>query len=102
VRAGVPFMSVNSASNIWIGHEFDCIRYSKTISEAYPHMTGCAPYWDALFAVVTIDDEGIHVKGRKSSFVGPTPYELGFPICRIGTRTLIPRKPFLAFMEGGT
>ena len=79
VRAGVPFMSVNSASNIWIGHEFDCIRYSKQISETYPYMTGCAPYWDALFAIITIDDTGIHVKGRKSNFVGPTPYELGFP-----------------------
>ena len=79
VRSGVPFMSVNSASNIWIVHQYDAVRYSETISRMYPHMTGCAPYWDALFAVVTIDDQGIHVKGRKSSFVGPTPYELGFP-----------------------
>ena len=28
------------------------------------------------------------------------PVDLGFPVCRIGTRTLIPRKPFLAFVEG--
>ena len=79
VRSGVPFMSVNSASNIWIGHKYDCVRYSKTISEMYPHMKGTAPYWDALFAIVTIDESGIHIKGRKSSFVGPSPYELGFP-----------------------
>ena len=79
VRSGVPFMSVNSASNIWIGHEFDCVRYSETISKLYRHMTGCAPYWDALFALMTIDDDGIHVQGRESTFVGKTPYELGFP-----------------------
>ncbi len=79
VRSGVPFMSVNSASNIWIGHKYSCVRYSETISRLYPHMTGCAPYWDALFAVVTIDGEGIHVRGRQSTFVGPSPYELGFP-----------------------
>lgn len=79
VRSGVPFMSVNSASNIWIGHKYDCVRYSKKISEIYSHMTGCAPYWDALFAIVTIDDAGIHVKGRQSTFVGPSPYELDFP-----------------------
>lgn len=78
VRSGVPFMSVNSASNIWIGHEFDCVRYSEQISKFYRHMTGCAPYWDALFAVISIDEGGIHVKGRQSTFVGPTPYELGF------------------------
>ena len=27
-------------------------------------------------------------------------YELGFPACRIGTRTIIPRLPFLAFITG--
>ncbi len=79
VRAGVPFMSVNSASNVWIGHEYDCVRYSRTISRMYPHMMGTAPYWDALFAVITIDGTGIHVRGRRSAFVGPSPYELGFP-----------------------
>lgn len=78
-RAGVPFLSVNSISNIWIGHEYDCVRYSETISRLYPHLKGCAPYWDALFAIVRIDGEGIHVQGRESSYVGPSPYELGFP-----------------------
>ena len=28
------------------------------------------------------------------------PYELGFSVCRIGTRTIIPRLAFLAWMEG--
>lgn len=28
------------------------------------------------------------------------PVDLGFPVTKIGTRTLIPRKPFLAFVEG--
>jgi hypothetical protein len=28
------------------------------------------------------------------------PVDLGFPVIKLGTRTLIPRKPFLAFMEG--
>ena len=79
VRSGVPFMSVNSASNIWIGHQYDCIRYSQKISQMYPHITGTAPYWDALFAVITIDDTGIHIEGRSTYFVGPSPYELGFP-----------------------
>lgn len=29
------------------------------------------------------------------------PVDLGFPVTKIGTRTLIPRKPFLQFVEGG-
>ena len=28
------------------------------------------------------------------------PVDLGFPVTKIGTRTLIPRLPFLAFVEG--
>ena len=79
VRAGVPFMSVNSASNVYIGPSFGCVRYSETISKMYRYLPETAPYWDALFAVITIDDAGIHVKGRQSSFVGPSPYALGFP-----------------------
>lgn len=29
------------------------------------------------------------------------PVDLGFPVAKIGTRTLIPRIPFLTFVEGG-
>ena len=79
VRCGVPFISINSASNIWIGHEYDTVRYSETISRLYPHITGCAPYRDALFAIFEIDDSGIAMKGQKTGFVGPSPQMLGFP-----------------------
>lgn len=33
---------------------------------------------------------------------GRNPMSLGFPVARVGTRTKIPRKSFLAFMEGGS
>ena len=79
VRRGVPFVSINSASNIWIGHQYDAIRYSKTIDKMYPHMKGCAPYRDALFAIVEIDESGIRILGRETGFVGPSPQALGFP-----------------------
>ena len=79
VRRGVPFISVNSASNIWIGHQYDTVRYSETICRTYPHIKGCAPYRDALFALFAIDDSGISMQGRSTGFVGPSPQELGFP-----------------------
>ncbi len=78
-REGVPFFDVNSMSNLWIGHKYDTVRYSETIHRAYPHLCGTAPYWDALFARVTINSEGIHIVGRESSFVGPSPQALGVP-----------------------
>jgi len=79
VRSGVPMMDINSASNVWIGHEYDSVRYSETICRLYPHIKGCAPYWDALFAVIEIDENAITVTGRTSSYVGADPYELGYP-----------------------
>ncbi|MDD3334924.1 MAG: metallophosphoesterase [Eubacteriales bacterium] len=79
VRRGVPFLSINSASNLWLGSEFKTTRYSETICRAYPHLASCAPYYDPLYAVVTIDENGIRVEGIHSSFVGSTPQELGFP-----------------------
>ncbi|HML48389.1 MAG TPA: metallophosphoesterase [Clostridia bacterium] len=79
VRQGVPFLSVNSASNIWIGHRYAAVRYSQTIRRMYPHMAGCAPYRDALFAIVTIDEKGINIQGTRTGFVGPSPQALGFP-----------------------
>lgn len=79
VRNGVPFISINSASNIWIGHDYDTVRYSETISRLYPHIKGTAPYRDALFAIFEITPEGIRVTGRQSGFVGPAPQALDFP-----------------------
>ena len=79
VRRGVPFISINSASNIWIGHQYDAIRYSETISRLYPHIKGCAPYRDALFAFFEMDGRGIRMEGRETGFVGPSPQQLGFP-----------------------
>lgn len=79
MREAVPFVDVNSMSNLWLGHQYDTVRYSETIHRTYPHLCGCAPYWDALFARVTISDERIQIVGRTSSFVGPSPLALGVP-----------------------
>lgn len=79
IRRGVPFVSINSASNIWIGMQYAATRYSETISHLYPHIRGCAPYYDPLYAVVTIDDSGILIEGTQSTFVGPSPQDLGLP-----------------------
>ncbi|MDD3410936.1 MAG: metallophosphoesterase [Eubacteriales bacterium] len=82
VREGVPFLSFNSASNIWLGADYATTRYSETLSRVYSHLPPCAPYYDPLYAVVQIDDDGIHVQGTESRFVGPTPQQLGFPVDR--------------------
>lgn len=70
--------TVNSMSNSWVGTAFPCEnRYSKEIDEMFPSIKYVAPYKDALYAIVTMDDNGAAVKGVKSEFVGKTPEELG-------------------------
>jgi predicted phosphodiesterase len=78
-HGNIPFININSTSNIWLGSNYQTIRYSEEINEKYPYIKLTAPYKDPLFAVVTIDDNNIRIDGAKSEFVGPSPYELGFP-----------------------
>lgn len=79
VRMGVPFLSINSAANIYLGAAYKTVRYSETICKTYPHLSSCAPYYDPLYAIISIDDYNINVTGIQSSFVGQTPQELSFP-----------------------
>lgn len=70
--------SVNSLSNCWLGTAFPCLnRYTPEIDEKFPDIRYVAPYKDAVFAIVEMDDDGAMIKGVKSEFVGKTPEELG-------------------------
>ena len=70
--------SINSMSNCWLGSAFHCLnRYSQEIDEKFPNIRYVAPYKDAVFAIVEMDECGAMVKGVTSNFVGKTPEELG-------------------------
>lgn len=51
-------------------------------------------------AVLTPADVAPVLGVNPQSIRAADPVDLGFPVTKIGTRTLIPRKPFLAFVEG--
>lgn len=75
---GIWFVAVNSMSNQWLDMDFICEeRYGKEIDEKFPNIKYTAPYRDSIFAIVTIDEQGIDIKGVESEFVGPSPDELG-------------------------
>lgn len=72
------FININSMSNQWLDVDFICeARYTKEIDEKYPNIKYTVPYRDSVFAIVTLDDTGIDIKGEKSQFVGITPEEQG-------------------------
>ena len=77
---GIHYIQVNSMSYYWMGGDYLQVRYSEEIDEKYPYIKYTAPYKDPLFALVDIDPKGIiRITGRESTWVGPSPWYLGFP-----------------------
>ncbi len=74
----VWYLDINSISNYWFGEEYTCLgRYGEAADEKYPNVRYVAPYTEAVFGIITIDDEKITVKGRSAEYVGKTPDEIG-------------------------
>lgn len=76
---GINYIQINSMSDQWVGEKYQTIRYSIEIDSKFPWIKYTIPYKDPLYAFVEITDKAILIKGKKSSFVGPGPKELGIP-----------------------
>jgi len=77
---GINYVQINSMSYYWMGGDYQHVRYSEKIDEKYPYIKYTAPYKDPIFATVEIDSRGrIRIMGRESIWVGPDPWELGYP-----------------------
>lgn len=78
---GIPYIQINSMSYKWVGGKYQHERFAPHIEQAYPHLKSTCPYKDPLYTVLTLDvDEGkLHLEGRKTSFIAPTPEELSIP-----------------------
>lgn len=77
---GIWYITINSMSYKWLGEEYEYIRYSEEIDNEYKWIKYTAPYKDPLFTVVEISSDGfIKMSGKKSEYVGPSPWELGYP-----------------------
>lgn len=75
----IYYIQINSMSYEWLGDKYQTIRYSKEIDKKYPYIKYTVPYKDPLFAFVEVNAKSIQIEGIKSSFVGPSPKELGCP-----------------------
>jgi 3',5'-cyclic-AMP phosphodiesterase len=77
---GIWYITINSMSYKWLGEEYAHIRYSDDIDRQFKWIKYTAPYKDPLFAIVTLSTAGyIRIKGQKSEYVGPSPWEVGYP-----------------------
>jgi len=77
---GINYIQINSMSYYWLRGDYLHVRYSNEIDEKYPYIKYTAPYKDPIYAIMKIDSRGnIRIEGRESSWVGPDPWELGYP-----------------------
>lgn len=77
---GIWYITINSMAYKWLGEEYEHVRYSAEVDKNYKWIKYTAPYKDPLFTVVEISTDGhIKMSGKYSSYVGPSPWELGYP-----------------------
>jgi len=80
---GIHYIQINSMSYFWVGGDYQHVRYSKEIDRDYPWIKYTVPYKDPLFALVTLGSDGtIQIEGTQSEWVGPSPWDIGYPADR--------------------
>ena len=74
------YITINSMSYQWMGEAYTHIRYSQEIDEKFRWIKYTAPHKEPLFTIVEISSEGfIKIDGKKTEWVGPSPWEVGYP-----------------------
>ncbi|NQY92404.1 MAG: metallophosphoesterase, partial [Deltaproteobacteria bacterium] len=89
---GVTYVHINSASYQWVGGDHRHASYEEPVHAQYPSIQYTCPYRDPLYAFMTVDlgndakvndpisDQRvatITIEGRNSTWVGPSPAQLG-------------------------
>lgn len=88
---GIAYIQINSASNQWVGDTYKCEeRYSEEINKNHPYIQYTTPYKESIYAFVTIKKNTLNMKGKKSSFVPPTPEEMKIPASLYDGLPLVP------------
>jgi hypothetical protein len=79
---GVSYLHLNSASYYWVGEKHSHLSMDAATHAAFPSLSRTCPYAEVLFGILTLDrKEGrLTLSGRKSSWIGPSPLELGYGI----------------------
>ncbi|WP_316825582.1 metallophosphoesterase family protein [Pedobacter miscanthi] len=76
----INYVHINSASYFWVGGKYRHNSYSEEIHQNHPWISSTCPYQDALFTTLTITPSAgiIHIEGKKSNWVGPSPKALNY------------------------
>lgn len=83
---GIVYIQINSASNQWLGEDYECTtRFAPAEYKRRPALKYLLPWKDCLYAIVTIDKEGLDLKGVESEFIPPVPtdFEALEKLCQV-------------------
>lgn len=77
---GIWFVNITSMSYHWLGDNYVKIRYSDDVDKNFKWIKYTAPFKDPLYTIVEISTKGwVKIAGKKSEWVGLSPFELGYP-----------------------
>lgn len=78
---GIHYIQINSMSYAWISDpRYTRSRFDAETEKKYPHLKNCMMYVDPIWAVLTLYADGrFAMQGKKSTFLPPTPSDLGMP-----------------------
>ncbi len=77
---GIWYITITSMAYHWLGDNYVNIRYSAEVDKNFKWIKYTAPFKEPLFTVVEISSKGtIKITGKKTEWVGKTPWELGYP-----------------------
>ena len=77
---GIWYITITSMAYHWLGDNYVNIRYSPEVDKNFKWIKYTAPFKEPLFTVVEISSKGtIKIAGKKTEWVGKTPWELGYP-----------------------
>lgn len=79
-KNGIWYITINSMSYQWMGEAYKHIKYSTAVDKNFKWIKYTAPHKEPLFTMVEISMEGyIKIEGKQTEWVGPSPWELGYP-----------------------
>lgn len=77
---GTHYIQINSMCYKWQGNQFAESPYPNEVNKKYPLLSKMSHYKDSLFAFFEIFEDGtLQITGKKSTFFGKSPQELGMP-----------------------
>lgn len=74
---GILYYTLNSISNYWAGEKYATHRYSDRIEKKYPNLQYVVPYQKPIYAIITLDQDGVTVQGVQGRFIPPNAKAVG-------------------------